>query len=205
MIKYVENLLTSKWGTFTHCDNAICNGNLPYSEGVMFNYIFDALDGSEIIECASNYNFSLPSELLQLYQSCNGMRLFLSGFSIFGVQHRNHTMEPYSISAENHNIHMRMKNNACDTADLFFFGSYGKDCVLAISRSGEYACVRNGESDPILSFSSLKDMIEFFIPRIASKYDENCFKTVPNEKYKTIPVLANSMLKIEEIYTTITN
>lgn len=200
MIEYLENLLTSKWGTFTHCDNAICNGNLPYSEGVMLNYIFDATDVSEILECAANYNFALPSDLIQIYRHCNGMRLFLSGLSIFGVQRRNHSMEPYSISAENHNIHMRMKNNGCDTDALFFFGSYAKDCVLAINKSGQYLCIKNGESVPVLIFTTLKELMEFFIPRIASKYDSNCFKMVPNEKYKSIPVFANSMLRIEEIY-----
>lgn len=199
LLSSVEQQLSARWGNFICESNYRSNGMLPYlNNGLAFNYIFSPIP---ISSCIDRYNWELPPELLDLYSECNGMRLFLSGLCIFGVQTREYEMEPFDIATENHNIHARMAANNHDNEDLIFFGSYGKDCVFAYNSKNpeRILCVKNGQAEPIMTFDTLKDMFEFFVPRIAEQYDEACTKKELNRKYMSIPVLANSMLSIEEI------
>lgn len=199
LLSFIEQQLSARWGNFSCENNYRSNGMLPYmNNGLAFNYIFSP---APISSCVDRYNCELTSELLDLYSACNGMRLFLSGLCIFGVQTREYEMEPFDIATENYNIHARMAANNCENKDLIFFGSYGKDCVFAYDskKTERILCVKNGQDVPIMTFDTLKELFDFFVPRIADQYDMACTKKVPNKKYKGIPVLANSMLSIEEI------
>jgi len=202
MISYIKQQLSNRWGSFS-CKNTFeHNGNLPYmANGLAFNYIFRPISSNAITE---RYSCELPADLHALYGVCNGMRLFLSSFCIFGVQTRAGEMEPFDIATENHNIHARMIGNNCEIEDLVFFGSLGKDTVFAFDRRfpNSYLCMKNGSSSPIKTFNSLAAMFDWFIPRLMKLYNDDCSKVFPNEKYKKIPALANAILSYEELNNT---
>ena len=195
----IEQQLTDRWGMFSSGGDARSNGRIPYMKnGLAFNYFFSPVAISEVEQ---QYGCKLPEELCELYSACNGLRLFLSGLSIFGIQSRKETMEPFSITTENYNIHARMREHNCDNQRLVFIGSVGKDAVFAFNQDhpNSYICMKNGYSDILLTFQCLDELMQFFVPKIMDIYNDNFKKKSPNEKYKGIPVLENSLLSIDEI------
>lgn len=132
---------------------------------------------------------------------CNGFRLFLSSFTIYGLQNRENEMEPYDLAIENYNIVARMKANRCENKGFFFFGSYGRDYVFAYKEDApnKVFCLKNGFDTVEMEFDSLQELMKFFVPRIIAKYDENCNKDCLYERFKQIPVLANAMYGLSEI------
>lgn len=131
LIDYVKKELSNKWGVWYEEESYEYLGNPEYLENKLhFAYVFSPVGADSISDYAEEKGFCMPNELQEIFRSCNGMRLFLSSFSLYGFQSGKDEMEPYDIRTENYNIHARMKENGCDRLDWFFFGSYG-DYVFA--------------------------------------------------------------------------
>lgn len=198
IIKKIE----SRWGKMLTENNYFYNGSPKYLKNKSyFNYIFKEIGLEKYYDFAKDHFFGLPQELLDFYRECNGIRLFLSSFSIFGIQVNNDTMQPFDLAVENYNIHARMSGNNCDNDSLFFFGSYGGDYVFAydINQDNGIYVYENGFNKQILSFASLKELLCFFVDRMAIHYNEKCEKDKINVEFKKYPALANSMYDINEI------
>ena len=198
IIKKIE----SRWGEMTTENNCFYNGSPKYLKNKShFNYIFKKIGLEKYCDFAKEHFFEMPQELIDFYQECNGIRLFLSSLSIYGFQVSTDTMQPFDLAIENYNIHARMSGNNCDNDALFFFGSYGGDYVFAydINQSNEIYVYENGFNKPILSFESLKDLLCFFVDRMSIHYNEKCEKDKINVEFKKYPALAHSMYDINEI------
>ena len=198
LIDYVKKELSGKWGAWYKEKSYEYIGTPEYMiRGMHFAYVFLSLETDKISDYAENIGFCLPREMKIIYSMCNGMRLFLSSFSLYGFQSGKDEMEPYDIRTENYNIHARMRENGSDRPECFFFGSFG-DYVFAYNKK-EIKCFKNGFSEEVLTFSSIDELLHFFIPRIMDKYDKQFYKKNPNAKFKQIPTLANAMFDISEI------
>lgn len=201
MIKYVKAQLCEKWGEWEKDNTYEFIGNPEYlKEGLHFSYIFMPTGTEKIIGYANECNVLLTKELQGLFNECNGIRLFLSSFSLYGFQSGQEEMEPYDIRMENYNIHARMKENNCDVPEWFFIGAYG-DYVFAFDVADKQCikCMENGYADVEMTFATVEDLLHYFIPRMIEKYKSNFYKKKPNEEFKLIPALANAMFDINEI------
>ncbi len=194
-------ILEEKWGPFSISESYQYQGKPDYLEDGSFNYIFAPTDYSRYDEIAEKKGVIIPQELNKLYHECNGMRLFLSSFCIFGIQNGEADMEPYDLYIENHNIHSRMRENACDNEDLFFFGAYASDYVFAYSQKdlNRIILVENGNNEVIKEFKSLEELFESFIPKIITHYDSSFKKDIVDSDFVDYPALANGMYGLDEV------
>ena len=186
----IIQVITEKWGPLTESDSFKANGMPDYMQGTAFNYIYLS-SGKETVE----------KTLIDFYREYNGVKLFLSGFSIYGFPLKRNKYNPYDFYVENFRIHFEMANNNCDKPEWIFFGSFTGLYVFAYDRLSEkqYVCVERGKSDILLSFDSFEELVSYFVLSIITKYDENCNKLIPNDEYRDIPILANSMVALEEL------
>ena len=201
MIDYVKTQLCEKWGKWEQEDTYEFIGSPEYLKaGVHFSYIFTPTETEKIERYACECKVKLSEEIYELFKKCNGMRLFLSSFSLYGFQTGKEEMEPFDIRTENNNIHMRMKENRCDVPEWFFIGAYG-DYVFAFDPVDNQCikCVENGYADIEMTFATVDDLVHFFIPRMIDKYRDDFCKKKPNMEFEKIPALANAMFDIEEI------
>lgn len=199
MLNDIKNQLEHNWGPFSEDDNCICNGSAAYlNPDRKFNYIFKPLSKNLYEKYAASKGVVLPGELLDLYAECNGMRLFLSSFSIYGLQERRVETEPFDLAIENQNNHSRL-HGLMD--EYFFFGAFGRDYVFAynLQNANKIACIALETGDEVMSFDSLSALLDYFIPRIAKLYDSNCRKINPDKEFEGIPALENVTSKLDEI------
>lgn len=197
----IIQVITEKWGPLTESDSFKANGMPDYMQGTAFNYIYLS-SGKETVEKTLLKNkIILSEELIDFYREYNGVKLFLSGFSIYGFPLKRNKYNPYDFYVENFRIHFEMANNNCDKPEWIFFGSFTGLYVFAYDRLSEkqYVCVERGKSDILLSFDSFEELVSYFVLSIITKYDENCNKLIPNDEYRDIPILANSMVALEEL------
>ena len=197
MIEFVKEQISEKWKPMECVGGDYVEGKPLYlKDGLYFNYIFRSIQAKE-----SDCGLKLHPELLDIYEKCNGMRLFLSSFCIYGLQGAGGLMEPYDIRTENINIHGRMKENFCDVPALVFWGSVCNDYVLAYREDAmnEIMCMENGAADVIKRFSSIREAIEFFVPRLIDLYDDKHKKICPNQEFSGIDTLENAAMDINEL------
>lgn len=197
MVEFVKKQISEKWTPMECVCGDYVEGKPQYlKDGLYFNYIFCPIQAKE-----SDCGLKLHPELLEIYEQCNGMRLFLSSFCIYGLQGAGGLMEPYDIRTENVNIHGRMKENFCDESALVFFGSVCNDYVLAYREDAmnEIMCMENGSADVLKSFSSISEAVEFFVPRLVELYDDNHNKKSPNIEFSGIDTLENTVMDINEL------
>lgn len=201
MVDYVKAQLCEKWGGWEKENTYEFIGNPGYlKDGLHFSYIFTSIGTEQIISYADERKVVLTKEIQELFEECNGIRLFLSSFSLYGFQTGKEEMEPFDIRLENYNIHARMLENNCDVPEWFFIGSYG-DYVFALDTMDSQCikCMENGHADIEMTFATLNELIHYFIPRLVDKYEKDFNKKNPNKEFKGIPVLANAMFDIDEI------
>ena len=201
MVEYVKAQLCEKWGEWGKNNTYEYIGNPKYlKDGLHVSYIFMPIGTEQIISYADECNVLMTEELQELFKECNGIRLFLSSFSLYGFQSGQEEMEPYDIRMENNNIHARMKENSCDVPEWFFIGAYG-DYVFALDTADNQRikCMENGYADVEMTFATVDDLLHYFIPRMIDKYKGDFCKKKPNEEFKMIPALANAMFDINEI------
>lgn len=201
MVDYVKAQLCERWGEWEKDNSYEYIGNPQYlKEGLHFSYIFMPVGTEQIIKYAIECEVSLTEEIHEMFKVCNGMRLFLSSFSLYGFQSGQDEMEPYDIRVENNNIHTRMKENRCDVPEWFFIGAYG-DYVFAFDPVDNQCikCVENGYADIEMTFATVDEMVHFFVPRMIDKYRDDFCKKKTNMEFEGIPALANAMFDIEEI------
>lgn len=199
MLKGIKDQLEQRWGPFSEEENCLCNGTTAYLDPARkFNYIFKPLSKKLFEEYAVSNGVVIPDELLALYAECNGMRLFLSSFSIYGLQERRFEIEPFDLAIENQNNHSRL-HGLMD--EYFFFGAFGRDFVFAynLRKANEVKCIALETGAEVISFDSLSALFEYFIPRIAKLYDSNCRKINPDKEFEGIPALENVTSKLDEI------
>ena len=202
MINYIEEFLGERWGEWEEVENYRCNGTPIYMDnGLRFNYIFKPLSYEMYEAVFERLGAEISEELSEIYKQCNGMRLLLSGFSIYGLQGGGYEMEPYDLSLENFRILQEMFGNGCNTQKYIFWGAYGCDYVFAYEKGkmDKVYCMKQGYDEILLTFNSVRETIEYFIPRIADCYDENCNKKKQNGEFEGIPFLANSMYELDEL------
>ena len=193
-LDYINDSLYGKWKEL--------EGHPAYlSKDISFNQIFQPIDQKLYEELEKKLDVSFPQGLLTLYSECNGFRLFLSSFSFFGLQTGEGDMVPFDFYTENHNIHLRMRENGCDDTDWIFVGNYGRNYVFTIKRSAPSAfyLLENGKDKVIAIFDSLDEVIRYFIPRMIEHYDDNYVCDQPREKYKKIPALANALYDLSAV------
>lgn len=197
----IIKVITEKWGTLTELDSFKANGMPDYMQGTAFNYIYIMSEKETVEKILRKNKIILSEELIDFYREYNGVKLFLSGFSLYGFPIKRNTYNPYDFCVENMRIHIEMVNNNCDKPEWIFFGSYAGLYVFAYDRLSvkQYVCVERGKSDILLSFDSFEELVSYFVLSIITKYDENCNKLIPNEEYRDIPVLANAMVALEEL------
>lgn len=198
-LKEVINQLEQKWGPFADAENSICNGTLEYMEsGLKFNYIFKPISKGKYFDFAANNNTTIPDELLSIYSECNGVRLFLSSLSIYGIQERKCEMEPYDLGVENGNSHIRLKG---EYPGHLIFGAFGRDYLLAYDLRGDdkIKCISIEDGNIVKIFCSLEELLDFFVLRMMKLYDSKCRKIKPDKMFKGIPVLENAVFDFEEL------
>lgn len=201
MVDYIKAQLCEKWGEWEKENTYEFIGNPGYlKDGLRFSYIFTPTGAEQIICYADECKVVLTEEIQELFEECNGIRLFLSSFSLYGFQTGEEEMEPFDIRTENHNIHARMQENNCDVPEWFFLGSYG-DYVFAFDANDNQCikCMENGYADVEMMFATVEDLLHYFIPRIVDKYEKDFCKKKPNREFIKIPALANAMFDIDEI------
>lgn len=194
MVNYIKGILKSKWGDFEDKDGDCVQGKPDYLDGDYMSYIFKpcVCDKTEIY---------IPADLKVLFEQCNGMRIVLSGFTIFGFQIGSSDMVPYDFNVENINIHYRMRENSCDDESLVFVGSVARDFVLAMRKDkiDVVYLMKNGYSTVIKEYSSLIECAKSIIPRLLERYDDNYNNLFPHEEYNKYPALANAVYSLEEL------
>ena len=194
LLDYIKESLIKKWNEY--------DGHPEYLlPDVSFNKIFPPIDWDYYHQLETEIGISFPQELKNFYSECNGCRLFLSSFSIFGLQNGSRILEPYDLVIENHNIHERMKENGCDDQNYFFFGNYGRNYVFAfkIDESNRLYMLENGKATVITRFDSLESLIHYFMPRMLDHYDDKYECDQPKTKYKNIPVLKNALYDLSSV------
>lgn len=199
MLKEVINQLEQKWGPVADAENSICNGTPKYMEsGLKFNYIFKPISKDKYFKYAANNNITIPDELLSIYDECNGFRLFLSSLSIYGIQERKNEMEPYDLGVENINSRSRLSGKY---PDHLIFGAFGRDYLLSYDLTGnnKIKCINIEDGCVIKTFSSLMELLGFFVPRIMKLYDSECRKIKPDKMFKGIPALENAAFDFDEL------
>lgn len=199
MLDEIKEQLEQYWGPFSEEENCICNGAPAYMDSDRkFNYIFKPLSKRLYEEYAATKCIVIPDDLLSLYSECNGMRLFLSSLSIYGLQERRFENEPFDLAIENQNNYARL-HGLMD--EYFFFGAFGRDYVFAydLQNANEIKCISLETGSEVMSFNSLVALFDYFIPRIANLYDSNCRKINPDKQFEGIPALENVTSRLDEI------
>jgi len=200
IVELIKKSFPLSWGSWDKTVNGEVNATLPYVDNnLSMNYIFNPVHSK--IKKIYGYDNSdkMPDELKHIYTECNGFRLFLSSFSLYGIQEDKNEMEPFDITTENYNIHARMKENKVDNENYLFLGSVCKDATFAYfsNLKKPYVCMKNGFADIIIDFTSIEELIRFFIPRMVELYDDNFKKKRPNKEFESVPVLANAIMYID--------
>lgn len=199
MLDKVIDQLEQKWGPFADAGNSICNGTPEYmGSGLRFNYIFKPISTEKYFAFAANDHLTIPDELLSIYSECNGVRLFLSSFSIYGIQERKSEMEPYDLGIENSNSLIRLKGKY---PRHLIFGAFGRDHLLAYDLMGEnkIKCINIEDGHIVKMFCSLEEVLDFFVPRMVKLYDSGCRKLKPDKMFKGIPALEHAVFDFEEL------
>ncbi len=196
ILNYIKQSIFEKWNEY--------DGHPTYlRSNVSFNHIFPPTEWEEYRLIEEEKGFVFPEELKAFYSQCNGVRLFLSSLSIFGIQNHKDLIEPYDLRIENYNIQARMKENNCDSSKWFFFGSYARDYVFAFQigthTQGGYYLLENGKDKVIKTFNTFDELVHYFVPRILDHYNDKYECDIPKEKYKKFPALANALYDITAV------
>ena len=202
IIELLKESIPISWGEWLKTVNGEASCPLPYvNNGLYLNYIFNPVHSQRQMIDGYNISKKMPEEIKSIYSECNGFRLFLSSFSLYGQQERQNEMEPFDITIENFNNHARMKENKVDNDSYLFLGSVCKDADFAYCSGLKkpYVCVKKGFEEIIIDFESIEELIRYFIPRMVELYDDNFKKKRPNKEFESVPVLANAIMYIDEI------
>ena len=197
----IIRIITDKWGGIIETPSYKVNGFPSYLDKSAFNYLYKPIKMSLIDKQLKSKRIFLPRDIAEFYKNFNGVRLFLSALSIYGFVIKSEEFVPYDFFVENMRIHIEMFNNDCDIEKWFFFGSYAGAYVFAYDDTKEkkYICVERGKNVILKSFVSFEELMNFFITGIIPHYDDFCNKREQNSEYIDIPIVANSMLRLDEL------
>ncbi len=196
---YIMDMIIQKWGRLEHESNYLYSGSPSYLSGGKFNYVFRPINMDPILKYFSENNLSMPDELKSFYTKCNGLKIALGAFSIYGFPDWRNRVKPFDFLLENMNIHTELKVNGIDSGELLFFGSFIGTYAFAYSNNypNHYFCYNRCNLKTLLSFASFLELCEFFVPKILLEYDKQFNKLKPNIEYADIPLLANSLLGLD--------
>ncbi|WP_442511136.1 SMI1/KNR4 family protein [Novipirellula sp. SH528] len=139
------------------------------------------------------YKMNLPTHLRELYDECNGLTLFGTSLSIYGI--RTHfkrgdsaAFQPFDLLQ--HDKECRLVNHPLTTNrdDRIFFGGYDWDgsSVYVVPKNKRVYWCRDGTAEPELEWPSIKRFLTAEYDRILGLYDDQGYPK--DDDVSTAPV-----------------
>ncbi len=204
---YLVDLINKKWKLSKEKDVGLTyyvNNN--EAKHMAFYELYEKINMSYYKKFANSYNIVFLPELLDFYKAYNGCKLFYDSISIYGIKINGNG--PFDLFLNDRNRHGDIKtkisninskdlelpdgvtrkdfDNCIDVLldDIVFFGCVGKYNMYykqsEISNPKIYLSYEEGIT-PIKTFNSIKEVFEFYIPKLYEEYDENGTKAHQND------------------------
>lgn len=128
----------------------------------------------------NKYGISLPEELQQLYAECNGLMLFGTALSVFGVRSHHKrsadaAFQPFDLVDHDRELRAvthRLSDSQQD--DRVFFGGYDWDGsnVYIVPNDGRVFWCRDGSAQSELTWPSIAVFLQAEYDRILGLFDD---------------------------------
>lgn len=193
---YLDTLLQKYWKTIKKDNTGCYYGQVKHiSDTLYLNELCSPIEMKNYEKLEQEFGISLLPELKKFYESYNGCRLFHSTISIYGIP--TNESKPFDFVINNYNHHGELRKNKCDDEDIIFFGGVG-DCFVYYKQSEinnpKIYLSELGSVYVKKEFSSIQELLSFYINALSFEYDENGYKKHQGkEKWmKGAPIIQNS-------------
>lgn len=193
---YLDDLLQKKWNSIKKDRSGVYYGQVKHiSDNVYLNELCSPIDMQYYEKLEQQLGIKLLPELKEFYKSYNGCRLFHSSISIYGMP--TSESRPFDFFLNNYNHHAELIKNNCNDDDIVFFGGVGDNFIYyrqSEIKSPKIYLSKLGSVNVNKEFSSIKELMNYYINALSYEYDENGFKKHQGkEKWmKGAPIIQNS-------------
>ncbi len=188
--------LEQKWGEMLHEEHYSYNCKLPFiSDKALLNIVFDPLNMGETKDKFSQaFHCSMPLFLEEIYERCNGCRLFFSSLSIFGFQvYPKDVHEPFDILLENANNYAKMPEAIRQRTQLIFFATLGGAYIFGTNKDEQKKVYMLNCTDYKTEgiYPDFDSFFDTFFDMLYDEYDDHGRKIHPVSSDIGIPALEN--------------
>jgi len=192
MIEF-KTRLEQKWGAFEKDENIWKQRNIAsISPRTYLNVLFIPVNKELYKIFEEDFNCKLPEELLEFYNSYNGIMLFSQSFRIFGFNlYVNTSYQTLNLYFENERLNF--KKRCPKYANMVSFGYYAEYnfCFDRNDNKKIYVISRN-TFDHVHTFDNLQELFDHYLPPLIDEYNMNGNKIHPTSE--TLPELSTEFI-----------
>lgn len=173
----IDAELEQKFGSWKREKNYLYNCVLDkYSNKIYLNALFCEPELKKNIGFLKTEHIEITKDISKFYEKYNGITLFSHSFVIYGFI--NSIEAGYTpLGLERMNMQLRFYNKLWDN-NYISIGEYSDYafCLKRRDRTGTLYVINKENNNFVKTFSSLNDLLEYCITRLARLYDENGYK-----------------------------
>lgn len=193
---YLDDLLQKKWNIDAETNEGLLFCHMTeINEQIYLHRLYKKLEDKEFEKIEKSLNINIIPELREFYKHYNGCRLFHSSINIYGFECGD--SKPMAFVLNNINLNLKLVNNNIIDKDIVYIGNVGN--YLIYYKQSEILnpkiyLSRHGELKIHKQFSSLEELLKYYIMALSYEYDKNGYRKHPktDKLYKKFPVIANS-------------
>lgn len=193
---YLDNLLKQYWKIEADTDEGLLFCHMPeIDEQIFLHKLYKKIGPVYADSFEQKTEIKLLPELKEFYQTYNGCRLFHSSINIYGFSIK--ASAPMDITLNNHNHHAKLSQNGKDDKDIVFIGGVGEYLIYYKQSEIDYPKIylsKHGEVKIHKSFSSIQELLTYFILALSQEYNDNGYRKHPlkDKVLQQFPLLANA-------------
>ena len=173
-----------KYGATKKQKGGTVQGEISGKPGQFLNVFFDNIKLKEYKKVENLLLCNIPQELINFYKAYNGISLFSTSLQIYGISQYDdfEELDPLDIMKQNMNSKLFIK--CPQFSDMFIFGSYGYYCFCYKKiYDGNIYVIGTREKKVVHSFSTLDQLLNYYIEHLSAEYGSEGIKLHPEESH----------------------
>ena len=177
---FSDNL--KKYGTIKKQKNCKVQCEILGKPAQYLNVFFDSINLKEYKKVENLLLCNIPKELSAFYKEYNGVSFFNTSFQIYGISRYDDFDILDTLDIMKQNINSKLFIKCPQFSDMFIFGSYGYYCFCYKKvPDGKIYVIGTREKKIVHTFSTLDELLNYYIERLAVEYNANGIKLHPEK------------------------
>ena len=179
-MNFVKTL--KKYGILKRQKNCMVQCEILGKTNQFLNVFFDSIQYKEYKKVENLLLCDIPKDLNDFYKEYNGISLFNTSFQIYGISQRDDFEEFDTLDIMKQNMNSKLFVKCPQFSDMFIFGSYGYYCFCYKKNyDGSIYVIGTREKKVVHTFSTLDELLNYYIERLTNEYSENGIKLHPEK------------------------